>query len=114
MEIPYERLGTKTAINYIPMKMALNDDKPRGGAAPNTQFLNANTATANRIDYTAGDNIFYENDNRTGSSNGVNAVVIALVSVVCVLVVLYAVYAIYVFIILRDRQNTIAAQRKFF
>ncbi|ABY65797.1 hypothetical protein [Orgyia leucostigma nucleopolyhedrovirus] len=115
MDVPYERLGIKPPINYIPMKMAINDVGGNAVSSKSRQGEQNLAATDTNFD----DYARFINGRGDGFEEGVlynntNAILIALVSVACVLVIFYVIYIIYISIILRERQSKIAAQQKFF
>ncbi|ABI35745.1 hypothetical protein [Ectropis obliqua nucleopolyhedrovirus] len=103
-EIPYERLGVKNIVDYIPLKLALNDtDESKNYSA-------SNSAAGAKND---NDNLFYNNitSGRGNEQRGSEHIIlITLLSIFCIIVILYIVYAIYFFIILRDEQKSIAPQ----
>ncbi|AXS67728.1 ac78-like protein [Cryptophlebia peltastica nucleopolyhedrovirus] len=82
-DIPYEKLGIGTKVDYIPLKLALNDITDENVSYESEKKLLTNYNN-------------YENDFE--KSNSVNILFIGLVSLVCVMLLLYA---IYYFVILR-------------
>ncbi|ADB84411.1 hypothetical protein [Apocheima cinerarium nucleopolyhedrovirus] len=101
LEVPYEKLGIKNVVEYIPLKLALDDlNDGQNGSRDSppllTNFDNLNYA-------------YYNNENGNNNINEiVHIILISLLTLFCMLVLLYA---IYYFIILRGRQNTIARKQ---
>ncbi|QYC92762.1 AC78 [Trabala vishnou gigantina nucleopolyhedrovirus] len=128
LDVPYERFSTKNTVEYIPLKLALNDLNENTSAAVggsnvaknnNNNILGKTNAQINGVgDGSLIANYKYAMDENYGrefkSNETVNVLLITLISIFCVLIVLYIVYAIYFFIILRGRQNTIVVQQENF
>ncbi|QHB21733.1 ac78 [Artaxa digramma nucleopolyhedrovirus] len=116
LEVPYERLGVNNAVEYIPLKVAVNDINDHGGATESsTQRRDDNLKRNNNDDHLIS-NYNHVREQYDVHSNGnqqldcTNVILITLISIFCVIVILYIVYSIYFFIILRDRD----LQQKFF
>ncbi|AIU41306.1 ac78 [Sucra jujuba nucleopolyhedrovirus] len=107
LDVPYERLGTKNSVEYIPLKLALNDfnDKPND----NPSLQNGNISLPQQTNQMLQSEFNNFNYN-TNSQNIANIMLVTLLTVFCVIVLLYA---IYYFILLRDRRQTFARQRNF-
>ncbi|ABF47414.1 ac78-like protein [Clanis bilineata nucleopolyhedrovirus] len=95
LEIPYERLSDKTKVEYIPLKLALND-------------VDTDTATVaiqgNDRAVVGGHQELRELTNGAYiAANTTNLLLIGLLSLVCVIILLYA---IFYFVILRERRQT--------
>ncbi|ACO53520.1 unknown [Euproctis pseudoconspersa nucleopolyhedrovirus] len=106
LEVPYERLGVNATVNFIPLKVDVNDvvDNRSGGSQTPAEtfesFANVHNVNDNYH------SLVYQN------SNSANAMLIALMSLFCIIVIVYVAYSIYFFIILRDRESD--RQQKFF
>ncbi|AWW14429.1 p78/83 [Hyposidra talaca nucleopolyhedrovirus] len=104
LDVPYERLGIKNTVEYIPLKLALNDidndvNKTSPGSNEKRLLLDYNNTDAVQAAF-----------NQNSSDHVANVLLITLLTIFCIIVLLYA---IYYFILLRDRRRTIARQRNF-
>ncbi|AUF81588.1 ac78 [Malacosoma neustria nucleopolyhedrovirus] len=103
LDVPYERLGLNSKIEYIPLKLAIEDVEnvttTKNDIANKTNNSNFVKQTPN-----SSPESFY--DNGSGGdiqyNNMLHFITICMLTVFCVIVLLYAVYY---FIILRDRHN---------
>jgi ATP-dependent Zn protease len=100
LEVPYEKLGIKNVVEYIPLKLALNDLNEEQN---NPQDISSHPLLSNFDNV----NNAYYNDKNNSNEIG-HIILISLLTLFCILVLLYA---IYYFIILRGRQNTIARKQ---
>ncbi|QAT90367.1 hypothetical protein KM622_gp081 [Spodoptera exempta nucleopolyhedrovirus] len=106
IDVPYERLGATTKVDYIPLKLALNDlpeNKP-----DNVDSTGANETSNNNNQPKVDIKIASNNDNFQQPTHTkqqmYDALVLGMLTFFCILVLLYA---IYYFVILRDRQKSI-------
>ncbi|UJZ89024.1 ac78 [Erannis ankeraria nucleopolyhedrovirus] len=103
LEVPYEKLGIKNVVEYIPLKLALNDLHEEQN---NSQDISSHPLLSNFDNL---NNAYYNDKNNSNNINEiVHIILISLLTLFCILVLLYA---IYYFIILRGRQNTIARKQ---
>lgn len=106
LEIPYERLLDVKRVEYIPLKLAI-DDGNDATAADNSHVVN-NTLLDSRSNnklLTMADYTKQQNDRMSSLSSSQQSMpllTIALLSIFCVLVLLYAVYY---FVILRETND---------
>ncbi|QBC76055.1 nesp076 [Neophasia sp. alphabaculovirus] len=84
LDVPYYRLGNHERVEYIPLKLALNDDAP----------VNNNNDTA-VYEYSDAN----KSETRTGQMSAGLIVLISLVAFVALFLLLYV---IYYFVILRE------------
>ncbi|QEI03461.1 hypothetical protein [Spodoptera cosmioides nucleopolyhedrovirus] len=112
LDVPYERLGTATKVDYIPLKLALTDlpeTNTGGAAAANNDDDNAkNNSDSNlqpKIDINLKSSGRDQQQQQQPQSKQqfYDALVLGLLTFFCILVLLYA---IYYFVILRDRQKS--------
>nr|ANW12242.1 ac79 [Malacosoma sp. alphabaculovirus] len=105
LDVPYERLGLNSKIEYIPLKLAIEDvdnvtttktDMSNKTNASNFVKQTANSSPESFYDNGGGSDIYYNNNNM------LHFITICMLTVFCVIVLLYAVYY---FIILRDRHS---------
>lgn len=103
LDVPYERLGAQTKVDYIPLKLALND-LPDANNGSDDNDVDPKKDMAPKIDINV--RPFNDEDSIGGSSKQqmYDALVLGMLTFFCVLVLLYAVYY---FVILRDRQKSI-------
>ncbi|AHH82651.1 P78/83 [Buzura suppressaria nucleopolyhedrovirus] len=103
LDVPYERLGVKNTVEYIPLKLALNDvDNDNKNTASNEKRL--------LFDYNNGDTVQLNPICQNSSDHVANVLLVTLLTIFCIIVLLYA---IYYFVLIRDRRHTIARQRNF-
>ncbi|AXU41523.1 AC78 [Alphabaculovirus altermyunipunctae] len=89
LEIPYDRLGTSDKVDYIPMKLAVNDDVM--ASKTNGIVAAANNAVVAPMDTT-----------ESQPNIQINCLMLAVVLIVLIVAILYI---LYYFFILRDRQH---------
>ena len=107
LDVPYERLGLNGKIEYIPLKLAIddieNDATTKSGISNKTNNSNfakpSSNGSVESFYDNADDKVYYNNNN---NNNMLHFITICMLTVFCVIVLLYAVYY---FIILRDRHN---------
>ncbi|ABL76013.1 Mv-ORF61 peptide [Maruca vitrata nucleopolyhedrovirus] len=87
LDVPYYRLGSHEKVEYIPLKLALNDDET---ANEPQQF---NEPPKN-------DMMGYDN-----ATSNMSAGIIILISVVAFVALFLLLYVIYYFVILREQQQ---------
>ncbi|ABI13860.1 hypothetical protein AGNV_085 [Anticarsia gemmatalis multiple nucleopolyhedrovirus] len=85
LDVPYYRLGNHERVEYIPLKLALNDDAP-------VNNNNDDTAVYEYSDV-------HKGETRTGQMSAGLIVLISLVAFVALFLLLYV---IYYFVILRE------------
>ena len=109
LDVPYERLGLNGKIEYIPLKLAIddieNDTTTKSGISNKTNNSNFAKPSSNgsvESFYDNADDKVYYNNNNNNNNNMLHFITICMLTVFCVIVLLYAVYY---FIILRDRHN---------
>ena len=109
LDVPYERLGLNGKIEYIPLKLAIddieNDATTKSGISNKTNNSNFAKPSSNgsvESFYDNADDKVYYNNNNNNNNNMLHFITICMLTVFCVIVLLYAVYY---FIILRDRHN---------
>jgi hypothetical protein len=108
LDVPYERLGLNGKIEYIPLKLAIddieNDAATKSGISNKTNNSNfakpSSNGSVESFYDNADDKVYYNNNNN--NNNMLHFITICMLTVFCVIVLLYAVYY---FIILRDRHN---------
>ncbi|AKN80652.1 hypothetical protein [Perigonia lusca single nucleopolyhedrovirus] len=113
-DIPYERFNNKNKVEYIPLKLALNDentDNEKGDQHSSSPSLSStslfNNGELQNQQMNVGDHQYNYFEKRM-----VDILMLSLLTFFCVLVLLYAVYY---FVILRDRQDTLmSVQPNFF
>jgi hypothetical protein len=111
LDVPYERLGTSTKVDYIPLKLALTDlPETNGGGeneGKNNDAAKNNSTDQPKIDITDRAKSQHQQTTTTTSVQSkqqfYDALVLGLLTFFCILVLLYA---IYYFVILRDRQKS--------
>ncbi|AAZ38258.1 ORF-92 [Agrotis segetum nucleopolyhedrovirus A] len=115
LDVPYERLGPATKVDYIPLKLALDDLPDTDNAAKNKNNNNNNNNNNNddtnsfraspKVDI-AVDKWTAQRESEAPSEKQqmYDALVVGMLTFFCILVLLYA---IYYFVILRDRQKSI-------
>ncbi|AYN45034.1 se74 [Alphabaculovirus alterspexiguae] len=104
IDVPYERLGAKTKVDYIPLKLALNDlpeNKPENADGSGVNESNNNQPKVD-IKLPSGNDNFQQPTYT--KQQMYDALVLGMLTFFCILVLLYA---IYYFVILRDRQKSI-------
>jgi Orf78 (ac78) len=89
-EVPYERLTASLKIEYIPLKLALNDIIEEKSQTPSSIKNNDHVSNKDEVEE------FYF------SKTLYDIMLIGLLTFFCILVILYV---IYYFVILRDSQN---------
>ncbi|AUV65360.1 hypothetical protein [Alphabaculovirus myunipunctae] len=101
LDIPYERLNATANVDYIPLKLALNDlpDKDGGGGGGET-VPKINTNVPDLLSTTT----------PPPQKQMYDALVLGMLSIFCILVLLYA---IYYFVILRGRQKQSAVRSSY-
>ena len=85
LDVPYYRLGNHERVEYIPLKLALNDDAP----------VNNNNNDPVMYEYSDA----HKGETRTGQMSAGLIVLISLVAFVALFLLLYV---IYYFVILRE------------
>ena len=96
LDVPYERLSATSKVDYIPLKLALNDlPEITDDSKHNTNFNDS------KIDINVPE---ARNEIDTSPKQMYDTLVLGLLTFFCILVLLYA---IYYFVILRDRQKPI-------
>ncbi|CDG72422.1 Unknown (Ac78) [Spodoptera exigua multiple nucleopolyhedrovirus] len=120
LDVPYERLGTATKVDYIPLKLALTD-LPENNISSSSSSVDdydnndknktlSSAATAKNqrpkvdIDLTDRNLQLRQPSADLSKQQFYNSLVLGLLTFFCVLVLLYA---IFYFVILRDRQKSI-------
>jgi Orf78 (ac78) len=93
LDVPYERLNATAHIDYIPLKLALNDLPDQNATSVAEPKIDINVPPT--------DNNVLMN-NAAPQKQMYDALVLGMLSVFCILVLLYA---IYYFVILRGRQK---------
>ncbi|AAQ91751.1 unknown [Choristoneura fumiferana DEF multiple nucleopolyhedrovirus] len=89
LDVPYYRLGNHERVEYIPLKLALNDDAPVNN--------NNNNNNNDFVMYEYSD--AHKGETRTGQMSAGLIVLISLVAFVALFLLLYV---IYYFVILRE------------
>ncbi|ABM45793.1 unknown protein [Spodoptera frugiperda multiple nucleopolyhedrovirus] len=104
LDVPYERLGTATKVDYIPLKLALTD-LPSENTSDNNDDNQKNNNTQNpKIDINQSNaNNYNQHQSVRSKQQFYDILVLGMLTVFCILVLLYA---IYYFVILRDRQKS--------
>jgi hypothetical protein len=103
LDVPYERLSPTLKVDYIPLKLALNDLPNSDVAAKNENDSGNDDQDNPKIDINVPNkNVLLMNE--TAPKQMYDAMVLGMLTVFCILVLLYA---IYYFVILRDRQKSI-------
>ncbi|USC25926.1 ac78 [Palpita vitrealis nucleopolyhedrovirus] len=90
LDVPYYRLGNHEKVEYIPLKLALNDDDDVNKQLESQQHVPQN----DMLNF----------DNATATTK-MSAGVIILISVFAFMVLFLLLYVIYYFVILRDRHQ---------
>nr|ALR71147.1 hypothetical protein AGNV_085 [Anticarsia gemmatalis multiple nucleopolyhedrovirus] len=85
LDVPYYRLGNHERVEYIPLKLALNDDAPVNNNNDDTAVYEYSDA--------------HKGETRTGQMSAGLIVLISLVAFVALFLLLYV---IYYFVILRE------------
>ncbi|AAF33610.1 ORF81 [Spodoptera exigua multiple nucleopolyhedrovirus] len=118
LDVPYERLGTATKVDYIPLKLALTDLPENNISSSSSSSVddydnndkNKTLSTAKNqrpkvdIDLTDRNLQLRQPSADLSKQQFYNSLVLGLLTFFCVLVLLYA---IFYFVILRDRQKSI-------
>ncbi|AIZ48645.1 ac78 [Agrotis segetum nucleopolyhedrovirus B] len=111
LDVPYERLGASSKVDYIPLKLALNDlsdnevDGANKGADPSKNHGSGEDKP--KIDINVRDSLETRQTTQEPPATKqqmYDALVVGMLTFFCILVLLYA---IYYFVILRDRQKSI-------
>ncbi|AVA31159.1 ac78 [Oxyplax ochracea nucleopolyhedrovirus] len=90
LDVPYYRLGNPENVEYIPLKLALNDEQEQKNVDDKT----------NKI-FTNADSIKMSNDNN--NNNNMSIGIVILIGLVVFAVLFLLLYLIYYFIILRQQ-----------
>ena len=98
LDVPYYKLGNQEKVEYIPLKLALNDDTDDGGFVETEKLMNQYNANG------------VEGDNNNGGGGGgggnnFSISLIILISLAAFVVLFLLLYVIYYFVILRDRHS---------
>lgn len=104
LDIPYDRLGLGDKVEYIPLKLAVNDlssVKTNSSAGGNTKATNGIADSVERLVYDA-------DRNTNATTLGMNMI---LMSILVVFIVLVVLFVLYYFFILRGRRRRSLARR---
>ncbi|ACI28799.1 agip98 [Agrotis ipsilon multiple nucleopolyhedrovirus] len=112
LDVPYERLGATTKVDYIPLKLALNDltdNGVDGGGIDKKTDPSKNRGDGEDkpkidINVRASRETPQAQEPPATKQQMYDALVVGMLTFFCILVLLYA---IYYFVILRDRQKSI-------
>ncbi|QDL56972.1 hypothetical protein QKQ66_gp081 [Dione juno nucleopolyhedrovirus] len=89
LDVPYYRLGGHERVEYIPLKLALNDETP----AAHAEHAAAAESTAHKM----------VDDEAAAQTPYVSAGLIVMISLVAFVALFLLLYVIYYFVILRDQ-----------
>lgn len=106
-DVPYERLNSSTKVDYIPLKLALNDLPDNGVVARESGDTTDATSENNekpKIDIDVAPTRELQHQPMSTKHQMYDALVLGMLTFFCILVLLYALYW---FVILRDRQKSI-------
>ncbi|QED40593.1 hypothetical protein [Chrysodeixis includens nucleopolyhedrovirus] len=99
LDVPYQRLPPTLRVQYVPLKLALNDNESKD--KENADSNKTDKSKSKQLFYKEGDNFDYQTLNGN-DKQFIDIVLVVLLSLFCVLVLLYA---IYYFIIIRDQKK---------
>ncbi|AJE68928.1 Ac78 [Peridroma alphabaculovirus] len=107
LNVPYERLVATAKVDYIPLKLALNDLYDDGGGGGNDSNNAKQASNEPKIDINTPPMTGYGATTTAAAmplqqKQMYDALVLGMLTFFCILVLLYA---IYYFVILRDSQN---------
>ena len=108
LDVPYERLGVSTKVDYIPLKLALTDLPDNDKNNNNNNDVDTDkTKIAHQpkinIDTSSSSPSVGRAETAQSKQQFYDALVLGMLTFFCILVLLYA---IYYFVILRDRQKS--------
>jgi hypothetical protein len=100
LDMPYYKLGNQERVEYIPLKLALNDT---GGV--NDHYNNNSNSTFGETEKLMMQQFEEAVDNGNVAANNLSIGIIILISLAAFVVLFLILYVIYYFVILRDRRG---------